>query len=142
MSLRQQIQQILKQEDINFLLTNRLPRRWLTQFTGWFSKIEHPWVRNFSIAMWKYFYPRDPKIDLLWRVVANKNRGAPFTGPFHLIEPLLFANDALCALTGDRGAGAVLQGAPTLPLSAHAALDVDRANDLASARTLIASPDV
>jgi len=55
MSLRHQIQQILKQEDINFLLTNRLPRRWLTQFTGWFSKIEHPWVRDFSIAMWKYF---------------------------------------------------------------------------------------
>jgi len=55
MSLRLQIQQILKQEDINFLLTNRLPRRWLTQFTGWFSKIEHPSVRDFSIAMWKYF---------------------------------------------------------------------------------------
>ena len=59
MSLRQQIQQILKQEDINFLLTNRLPRRWLTQFTGWFSKIEHPWVRDFSIALWKYFASLD-----------------------------------------------------------------------------------
>jgi phosphatidylserine decarboxylase len=55
MNLRQQIQQILNQEDINFLLTNRLPRRWLTQFMGWFSKIEHPWVRDTSIAIWKYF---------------------------------------------------------------------------------------
>lgn len=55
MSMRQQIQKILGQEDINFLLTNRLPRRWLTQFMGWFSKIENPLVKNFSIAMWKFF---------------------------------------------------------------------------------------
>lgn len=55
MSLRKQIQNILNQEDINFLLTNRLPRRWLTQFMGWFSKIENPLVRDFSIAMWKWF---------------------------------------------------------------------------------------
>ncbi len=55
MSLRQQLHKILNQEDINFLLTNRLPRRWLTQFMGWFSKIEHPWVRDNSIAIWKFF---------------------------------------------------------------------------------------
>jgi len=59
MSFRQQIQQILNQEDINFLLTNRLPRRWLTQFMGWFSKIEQPLVRDFSIAMWKFFSSLD-----------------------------------------------------------------------------------
>jgi phosphatidylserine decarboxylase len=59
MSLRKQIQQVLNQEDINFLLTNRLPRRWLTQFMGWFSKIENPLVKNFSIAMWKFFSSLD-----------------------------------------------------------------------------------
>ena len=59
MSLRQQIQKILNQEDINFLLTNRLPRRLLTQFMGWFSKIEQPLVRDFSIAMWKFFSSLD-----------------------------------------------------------------------------------
>ena len=59
MSLRQQIQKILNQEDINFLLTNRLPRRLLTQVVGWFSKIEQPLVRDFSIAMWKYFSSLD-----------------------------------------------------------------------------------
>lgn len=59
MSIRKQIQHILNQEDINFLLTNRLPRRWLTQFMGWFSKIEQPWVRDFSIAMWKFFSSLD-----------------------------------------------------------------------------------
>jgi phosphatidylserine decarboxylase len=59
MSVRQQIQQILNQEDLNFLLTNRLPRRLLTQFVGWFSKIEQPWVRDASIAVWKFFSALD-----------------------------------------------------------------------------------
>ena len=59
MSVRKQIQKILNQEDINFLLTNRLPRRWLTQFMGWFSKIENPFVRDFSISMWKFFSSLD-----------------------------------------------------------------------------------
>ncbi len=59
MSLRKQIQQILNQEDINFLLTNRLPRRWLTQFMGRFSKIEQPWIKDASIALWKFFSSLD-----------------------------------------------------------------------------------
>lgn len=59
MTIRQHIQQLLNQEDLNFLLTNRLPRRWLTQFMGWFSKIEQPWVRDGSIAIWKFFSALD-----------------------------------------------------------------------------------
>ena len=59
MSLRQQIHSLLNQEDLNFLLTNRLPRRFLTQFVGWFSKIENPLIRDFSIATWKYFSALD-----------------------------------------------------------------------------------
>lgn len=55
MTLRQQIQTILSQEDLNFLLTNRIPRQTLTRFMGWFSKIEQPWVRDASIAVWKFF---------------------------------------------------------------------------------------
>jgi phosphatidylserine decarboxylase len=55
MSIRKTIHQILNQEDLNFLLTNRLPRRWLTQWMGWFSKIEQPLVRDASIAVWKFF---------------------------------------------------------------------------------------
>ena len=59
MGLRQLIQQILTQEDLNFLLTNRLPRRALTQFMGWFSKIEQAQVRDLSIAIWKFFSDLD-----------------------------------------------------------------------------------
>ena len=35
------------QEDLNFLLTNRIPRPALTRFMGWFSRIEQPLVRDF-----------------------------------------------------------------------------------------------
>ena len=55
MSLRHTIQNLLSQEDVNFLLTNRLPRRWLSQLMGRVSKIEQPLVRDGSIAVWKFF---------------------------------------------------------------------------------------
>ena len=44
MSLRLELQRLLHQEDINFLLTNRIPRRLATKWMGWFSKIESPVV--------------------------------------------------------------------------------------------------
>jgi len=42
-------------EQLNFLLTNRLPRRWLTLFMGWFSRIESPVLTRLSIAIWQCF---------------------------------------------------------------------------------------
>lgn len=47
--------QLLFQEDLNFLLTNRLPRRLATQFAGWFSRIESPLLTRVSIAVWAFF---------------------------------------------------------------------------------------
>ncbi len=44
-------------EDLHFLLTNRLPRRWATQFMGWFSTIEVGWVRDLSLAAWRACAP-------------------------------------------------------------------------------------
>jgi len=55
MTLRSRILDLLEQEDLNFLLTNRIPRRLLTQFMGWFSQIEQPLVRDFSIGLWRFF---------------------------------------------------------------------------------------
>ncbi len=46
---------IFQQEDINFLLTNRIPRLALTRFMGWFSKLENPLVRRVSIFLWRSF---------------------------------------------------------------------------------------
>jgi phosphatidylserine decarboxylase len=50
---------IVRQEDLNFLLTNRVPRRLLTRFIGWFSRIEQPMVRDFSLAVWRLFADLD-----------------------------------------------------------------------------------
>ena len=55
MTLRAIIAQIARQEDLNFLLTNRIPRRTLTRFVGWFSKIETPPIPWISIAIWRMF---------------------------------------------------------------------------------------
>ena len=49
------LDRIFQQEDINFVLTNRIPRRALTRAVGWFSRIERPMVRDLSIAVWKLF---------------------------------------------------------------------------------------
>ena len=53
--MRAQIARLVANEDLNFLLTNRLPRRLATNFVGWFSKIENPIVARSSIALWKLF---------------------------------------------------------------------------------------
>ncbi len=55
MTVRAAISRVVQQEDINFLLTNRIPRRWLTLFVGWLSKIEHPLVSFPAIALWRLF---------------------------------------------------------------------------------------
>ena len=59
MNMRQTIKNLLNQEDLNFLLTNRLPRQAATRFMGWFSKIENPLVRSASIGIWKFFSDLD-----------------------------------------------------------------------------------
>jgi phosphatidylserine decarboxylase len=59
MTVRTQILRIFEQEDINFLLTNRIPRRLATEFIGWFSQIEQPFVRDASIALWRLFSDLD-----------------------------------------------------------------------------------
>ena len=46
---------LLMQEDINFLLTNRLPRRWATRLVGRIARVEHPLVRIPALALWRAF---------------------------------------------------------------------------------------
>ncbi|MFN3242241.1 MAG: archaetidylserine decarboxylase [Planctomycetota bacterium] len=50
-------QRLLGQEDLNFLLTNRIPRRLSTRLMGWFSKIPTGPLTRLSIATWKLFAP-------------------------------------------------------------------------------------
>jgi phosphatidylserine decarboxylase len=59
MTVKSLISALTEQEDLNFLLTNRIPRAALTRFMGWFSKIESPLVRDVSIACWRLFSDLD-----------------------------------------------------------------------------------
>jgi phosphatidylserine decarboxylase len=59
MTIRGLISILSQQEDLNFLLTNRIPRAALTRFMGWFSKIEQPQIRDLSIACWRLFSDLD-----------------------------------------------------------------------------------
>lgn len=59
MTLHSTIVKIVLQEDVNFLVTNRIPRQLVTRFVGWFSKIEHPLVRDLSLAVWRFFSDLD-----------------------------------------------------------------------------------
>jgi phosphatidylserine decarboxylase len=53
MTFRSVTAKIVQQENLNFLLSNRIPRRLATRFFGWFSKLEHPIIRTLSIRIWQ-----------------------------------------------------------------------------------------
>lgn len=59
MSLAKALRRIALQEDLNFLLTNRIPRNTLTRLMGSFSRIESPWLAKASIAVWRMFTDLD-----------------------------------------------------------------------------------
>ncbi|WP_439100889.1 archaetidylserine decarboxylase [Congregibacter sp.] len=44
-----------QQEQLNFLLTNRIPRRLATRFMGWYSRIDSPLLTRISIKLWQLF---------------------------------------------------------------------------------------
>lgn len=59
MKFTQLIRKLISNEDLNFLLTNRIPRHTLTLWMGWFSKIEVPWIKSLSIYVWRIFTDLD-----------------------------------------------------------------------------------
>jgi phosphatidylserine decarboxylase len=59
MTMKGLIASLTAQEDLNFLLTNRIPRAAVTRFIGRFSKIEQPLIRDLSIACWRMFSDLD-----------------------------------------------------------------------------------
>jgi phosphatidylserine decarboxylase len=59
MTMRAALARILLQEDINFLLTNRIPRQLANRFIGWFSRIEQPLLARAAIGIWRLFAELD-----------------------------------------------------------------------------------
>jgi len=59
MTVKGLIAGLTQQENLNFLLTNRIPRAAVTRFIGWFSKIENPAICAASIGLWRLFSDLD-----------------------------------------------------------------------------------
>lgn len=55
MTVKSAFARFAMQEDLNFLLTNRIPRHALTRFVGWWSKRRNPLLRDLSLAAWRMF---------------------------------------------------------------------------------------
>ena len=53
------IARFFAQEDLNFLLTNRLPRIALTRWMGRYSRIRSPLLTRLSMALWRLFTELD-----------------------------------------------------------------------------------
>lgn len=114
MKIRQQIQKLLMQEDLNFLLTNRIPRITLTRFMGWWSQIRHPWVVSASLAVWRWFSDldlSDARLKKFSTVHECFTRELlPDARPVNP-DPLAFTSpcDAIVGACGDIRAGQVFQ---------------------------------
>lgn len=59
MNISKAVRNVFAHEDLNFLVTNRIPRLAVTHFMGWFSKIKVGWIRDASISTWKLFTDLD-----------------------------------------------------------------------------------
>ena len=114
MNAKSLIGRLTQQEDINFLFSNRIPRRFVTRFMGWWSRIEHPWVCKGSIALWRLFSDLDLSEAKTTRFKSMhdcftrelKPGARPIDpSPAHLISPC----DGLVGACGPIGRGTVLQ---------------------------------
>ena len=49
------VDRVSRFEELNFLLTNRIPRRLATRFVGWWSPLRQPLVRDLSLFLFRFF---------------------------------------------------------------------------------------
>jgi len=53
--MTQILRKLIQIEQLNFLLTNRIPRQLLTRVMGWYSQINNPCLTRLSISVWRLF---------------------------------------------------------------------------------------
>jgi phosphatidylserine decarboxylase len=114
MKISQLRDSLLLQEDLNFLLTNRVPRIALTRFMGWFSRIRSPLLTRCSVLVWRLFTDLDlseakrRRFDSLHAVFTRELKTGARTvdmAPEVLASPC----DAIVGACGTVSAGTVLQ---------------------------------
>jgi phosphatidylserine decarboxylase len=106
---------LLLQEDLNFLLTNRIPRRQATLLMGWYSHLRSRKLTRLSVAIWSLFADElnlaeaeDQDFESLHDVFVRKLRpGArPVdTDPDVIVSPC----DGIVGATGRIQAGTLIQ---------------------------------
>ena len=111
MTVRGAMRRATQVEEVNFLLTNRIPRRLATRFAGWFSRIELAPVRALSMAIWRLLCDvdlsdaRKPRFTSLHDCfVRELEEGArpPDRDPLLLASPCDAIVGACGAIEGDR----------------------------------------
>jgi phosphatidylserine decarboxylase len=122
---------LLLQEDLNFLLTNRVPRHALTQFMGWYSRLRSPLLVRLSLAVWRMFTELDlsdarlTRFDSLHAVFTRELK--PGARPVDTrAEVLTSPCDAIVGACGTVRRGEVLQ-AKGMPYPLHALLGSEAA---------------
>jgi phosphatidylserine decarboxylase len=107
-------ERILLQEDLNFLLTNRIPRNALTRWMGWFSQIESPLLTALSIWVWRRFTDLDlseakyPKFNSLHACFTRELK--PGARPFDAKDGVMCSPcDAIVGAMGTVEQGTVVQ---------------------------------
>ncbi len=53
------LSRVARHDGLNFLLTNRIPRRLVSRWVGWISRSENPLVRDLSLWVWRRFTALD-----------------------------------------------------------------------------------
>src|ERR1700742_2901297 len=114
MNAKSLIARVTQQESINFLFSNRIPRRQATRLMGWLSRIENPLVCRGSIALWKLFSDLDLSEakatrfkslhDCFIRELKEGSRPID-SNPEHLVSPC----DSIVGACGAIERGTVLQ---------------------------------
>lgn len=105
---------LLLQEDLNFLLTNRIPRQAATHLMGWYSRIRSPALTRLSIGLWRCFTDLDlgdakkARFDSLHDCFTRELK--PGARPIDRRPGVLTSPcDAIVGATGTVRAGSVLQ---------------------------------
>ena len=114
---------LLLQEDLNFLLTNRVPRLALTRAMGWYSRLRSPALVRFSLAVWRLFTELDlsdakkTRFETLHEVFTRELKDGARTVD-ERAEVLASPCDAIVGASGTVRQGQVLQ-AKGMPYPLH-----------------------
>ncbi len=114
MTARPRLRRLVAADRLNFLMTNRIPRRLATRLMGRVSRIENRWFTAVGIAIWRLFCDLDLRDA---RITRFNSLQECFTRELNIgarpvdDDPSILSSpcDALVGARGDIGEGTVLQ---------------------------------